>query len=175
MPDAPAPGFVHRRTVTIEWGDCDPAGIVFYPRYFALFDASTGALFRAALGMTKPDWTRRFGIIGIPMVDTRGKFRTEAQAYGVAELLIKAGADVNAQEFSQGQTALFGAATNGWNSVVQLLADNGADLAVKDAEGATPLDAALGRGGRFGRGDGGDQHVETAALIEKLLAEKAGR
>jgi len=74
MPDAPAPGFVHRRTVTIEWGDCDPAGIVFYPRYFALFDASTGTLFRAALGMTKPDWTRRFGIIGIPMVDTRGRF-----------------------------------------------------------------------------------------------------
>jgi len=26
-------------TQTIEWGDCDPAGIVFYPRYFAYFDA----------------------------------------------------------------------------------------------------------------------------------------
>ena len=24
------------RTVRIEWGDCDPAGIVFYPRYFAM-------------------------------------------------------------------------------------------------------------------------------------------
>ena len=22
------------RTVRIEWGDCDPAGIIFYPRYF---------------------------------------------------------------------------------------------------------------------------------------------
>ena len=29
------------RTVRIEWGDCDPAGIVFYPRYFAMFDHST--------------------------------------------------------------------------------------------------------------------------------------
>lgn len=70
----PEPGFVHRRAVTIEWGDCDPAGIVFYPRYFAMFDAATAALFQAALGMTKRAWTRRFGILGIPMVDTRARF-----------------------------------------------------------------------------------------------------
>ena len=25
---------INRRTIRIEWGDCDPAGIVFYPRYF---------------------------------------------------------------------------------------------------------------------------------------------
>lgn len=65
---------VNRRAVTIEWGDCDAAGIVFYPRYFAIFDACTGALFKAALGMAKPAWTARFGILGIPMVDTRGRF-----------------------------------------------------------------------------------------------------
>ena len=41
------------RTVRIEWGDCDPAGIVFYPRFFAMFDTSTTALFERALGMTK--------------------------------------------------------------------------------------------------------------------------
>ena len=41
------------RKVRIEWGDCDPAGIVFYPRYFEMFDASTSALFERALGMTK--------------------------------------------------------------------------------------------------------------------------
>ena len=32
---------VNKRTVRIEWGDCDPAGIVYYPRYFAIFDHST--------------------------------------------------------------------------------------------------------------------------------------
>ena len=37
----PALMFSNRRTVRIEWGDCDAAGIVFYPRYFAMFDAST--------------------------------------------------------------------------------------------------------------------------------------
>lgn len=81
MSDAPAPALVHRRTLTIEWGDCDPAGIVFYPRYFAMFDASTAALFAAALGMPKIAWTKRFGILGIPMVDTRATFSVPS-AYG---------------------------------------------------------------------------------------------
>jgi len=45
--------FSNTRTVRIEWGDCDPAGIIFYPRYFEIFDASTAMLFERALGMTK--------------------------------------------------------------------------------------------------------------------------
>ncbi|MFZ0206581.1 MAG: acyl-CoA thioesterase, partial [Roseiarcus sp.] len=64
---------VNRRTVRIEWGDCDPAGIVFYPRYFAMFDASTSYLFEAA-GWKKPDLLREFEIVGYPMVDARAKF-----------------------------------------------------------------------------------------------------
>ncbi|HEY8594683.1 MAG TPA: acyl-CoA thioesterase [Devosiaceae bacterium] len=62
------------REIEIEWGDCDAAGIVFYPRYFAYFDASTGRLFEKALGEKKPGWVERFGIVGIPMVDTRARF-----------------------------------------------------------------------------------------------------
>ncbi len=81
MPETPAPSLTHRRALTIEWGDCDPAGIVFYPRYFAMFDASTAALFAAALGMPKIAWTKRFGILGIPMVDTRASFSIPS-AYG---------------------------------------------------------------------------------------------
>jgi len=61
--------FVNRRTVRIEWGDCDAAGIVFYPRYFAMFDASTHHLFEAA-GWKKKELIREFAIIGTPMVDT---------------------------------------------------------------------------------------------------------
>ena len=80
-PDFGKPTLVNRRAVTIEWGDCDPAGIVFYPRYFAMFDASTAALFQAALGMPKIQWTRKFGMLGIPMVDTRAKFQIPS-AYG---------------------------------------------------------------------------------------------
>jgi 4-hydroxybenzoyl-CoA thioesterase len=62
------------RNLRIVWGDCDPAGIVFYPRYFEIFDASTTMLFERALGMTKYEFTRRFDAVGYPMVDTRARF-----------------------------------------------------------------------------------------------------
>lgn len=64
---------VNRLTVRIEWADCDPAGIVFYPRYFQMFDTATHHLFEAA-GWKKRDLIREFGIAGYPMVDTRAKF-----------------------------------------------------------------------------------------------------
>lgn len=63
------------RRLTIEWGDCDPAGIVFYPRYFAMFDASTAALFHRALGVTKKAMLKQYDVVGFPMVDTRATFR----------------------------------------------------------------------------------------------------
>lgn len=66
--------FAHSRNITIEWGDCDPAGIVFYPRYFAMFDTSTAELFRAALGFTKYEMMQRFDFAGFPMIDTGARF-----------------------------------------------------------------------------------------------------
>src|SRR5664279_2566996 len=65
--------FVNRRDVQIQWGDCDPANIVYYPRYFAMFDDSTSILFEAA-GFSKQDIIKKYGLVGIPMVDTRAKF-----------------------------------------------------------------------------------------------------
>lgn len=65
--------FTSRRDVQIQWGDCDPADIVYYPRYFAMFDDSTSALFVAA-GCSKRDLIKIHGLVGIPMVDTRAKF-----------------------------------------------------------------------------------------------------
>ena len=43
--------FTFRRQLTIEWGQCDPAGIVFNSRFFEMFDASTWQMFQAALGV----------------------------------------------------------------------------------------------------------------------------
>src|SRR3954468_12627390 len=65
--------FVHRRDVQIQWGDCDPANIVYYPRYFEMFDDSTSIMFEAA-GFSKQDIVKKYGLVGIPMVDTRAKF-----------------------------------------------------------------------------------------------------
>ncbi len=104
-------------------------------------------------------------------IDTRGRFRNEEQALAATRILLDAGADPNTTE-NNGQTAIFGAATQGWNSVVQLLAERGADLEHADVNGNKPVDAAMGRAGTAARGPGGEQHVETAALIERLIAEQ---
>ena len=42
---------IGRRQFTIEWGHCDPAGIVFNARFFEFFDWGTWSLFDAALGV----------------------------------------------------------------------------------------------------------------------------
>jgi len=65
---------VNTRLVRIEWGDCDPCGIIYYPRYFAFFDASTSALIERALGMTKRDYLKAFDFTGHPLVDAHCRF-----------------------------------------------------------------------------------------------------
>jgi len=66
--------FSNTRTVRIEWGDCDPAGIIFFPRYFALFDQSTTLLIERALGMRMAQLFERYGFAGYPAVDARARF-----------------------------------------------------------------------------------------------------
>jgi len=105
--------------------------------------------------------------------DTRGRYKTEADAIETIRLLLKAGADINAAE-ARGQTAMHGAAFWGSNQLVQFLADHGAKLDAKDQKGFTPIDSALGRAG--GNGFGGsriDVHKDTAELLQKLM-EKSG-
>ena len=43
-------------TVKVRWSESDPAGIVFYPRFFEWFDLGTEALFES-LGLP---WTEMF-------------------------------------------------------------------------------------------------------------------
>ncbi len=64
---------INRKTIHIEWGDCDPAQIVHFPRYFAYFDACTTALFKKA-GLSKRGMLKTYEIIGIPLVDVRASF-----------------------------------------------------------------------------------------------------
>jgi 4-hydroxybenzoyl-CoA thioesterase len=62
------------RMVRIEWGDCDPAGIIFYPRYFAMFDHSTTMLITAASGVSKAELFKKYDFGGYPLVQTQAKF-----------------------------------------------------------------------------------------------------
>lgn len=60
--------------VTVEWEDCDPAGIVFYPKFFAFFDQSTWNIFYE-VGLTWEIMKERYGAVGIPIVDAHAQFR----------------------------------------------------------------------------------------------------
>ncbi len=71
---------ISRRKLIVEWGHCDPADIVFYPNYFAWFDASTANHFKEA-GLPKPELVRRYGVVGFPMVKTGAEFQAPS-SYG---------------------------------------------------------------------------------------------
>lgn len=62
-----------RREIDVEWGHCDPAGIVFNPRFFEWFDAATAGLF-AHVGLPKAEMVKRYDIVGIPLVETKARF-----------------------------------------------------------------------------------------------------
>jgi 4-hydroxybenzoyl-CoA thioesterase len=64
---------INRHPIRIEWGDCDAAGIVFYPRYFAWFDACTFHLFERAGLPVRALW-EKYGSVGTPLVDARARF-----------------------------------------------------------------------------------------------------
>jgi 4-hydroxybenzoyl-CoA thioesterase len=62
------------RTTRIEWGDCDPAGIIFYARYYDIFDVSTTMMLEHALGMNKIDYLKAYDFLGHPLAETRARF-----------------------------------------------------------------------------------------------------
>ena len=97
---------------------------------------------------------------------------TEADLLAAAKLAVEHGVDVNAQN-DAGQTALHFAAQSGLDSVVRLLATSGAQLDVKDKQGRTPVDVALGVGGRGRAGGPPPVYERTAALIRQLIAARS--
>ena len=106
--------------------------------------------------------------LGTKEEDTTGRRKTQAEAIEAIKLCLAAGVDVNAAD-SRGQTAAHGAAFQGFDQVVQFLADHGAKLDIKDKQGKTPLDSAMGLAGGVGF-DGSSivLHESTATLIRKL-------
>jgi len=90
----------------------------------------------------------------------------EADAIEALELLLAAGADINAAN-QVGNTALHGAATRQAPEIIRFLVENGADLAAKNEKGWTPLDVALGQPD-FAI----PANAEIAELLRTLMAER---
>jgi 4-hydroxybenzoyl-CoA thioesterase len=78
--------FIFRRQFAIEWGHCDPAGIVFNSRFFEFFDRSAWLMFEAALGVAPHALSTTYDIIGIPLVGAQAKFISPAKFGDVAEM-----------------------------------------------------------------------------------------
>jgi ankyrin repeat protein len=136
---------------------------------------------------------------------TRGRNRTNEGVLATMQVLIDAGADINAHMVAEPRrvvtdgaaaraaagagrggrasqvpsalavphsTALHGAAEHGYTPFVKFLAEHGADLAAKDADGRTALDLARGVGRAGIRGPAPEAYPETAALLESLMKAK---
>jgi len=111
---------LHRRKFTIEWGHCDPAGIVFNSRFFEYFDWGTWSLFEAALGVKPAELGAVYGIIGIPLVDAGARFIAPARFGDEVELTSqvsefrRSSFDVAHQLLVRGALAVEGKETRVW-------------------------------------------------------------
>jgi ankyrin repeat protein len=74
---------------------------------------------------------------------------TEEQALAAVNFLFTLGADARGAT-ANGENALFGAAYRGWNTLLALLIDKGADVNAVSKAGVTPWLAASGYGDRLG-------------------------
>ncbi len=97
-------------------------------------------------------------------------YATEAQMVEGLKVLLDRHVNVNAQN-DAGQTALHFAVLSS-DETVKLLAANGAKLDIKDKQGKTPLDFALGGGGRGRAGGPPVVREGTAALLRQLMAHR---
>ncbi len=111
---------INRRQFTIEWGHCDPAGIVYNPRFFEFFDWGTWTLFELALGVKPQQLGKLFGIVGIPLVDSGARFLAPAKFGDVVEITSqvsefrRSSFDVEHRIFVGGALAVEGSETRVW-------------------------------------------------------------
>jgi 4-hydroxybenzoyl-CoA thioesterase len=111
---------VNRIETVVEWGYCDPAGIVFNSRFFEYFDIGTWLLFEVALGVKRSEITEVFGIIGYPVVDTKArfivpvKFGDRIEIASTVKEFRRSSFDVEHRISNQGQIAVEGNETRVW-------------------------------------------------------------
>lgn len=103
---------------------------------------------------------------GINWIPGQTYSHSEADYLEAVKLCLDRGADVNAAN-SLGLTAMHGAANRGWEPIIQILADHGARLDVKDNAGRTPMIFAQGI---FLAVRPPEAKPKAMALLKKLMA-----
>ena len=140
-------------------------------------DGADAVMLAAGMGSSKTASRR-----GIETIDF-GKVEPESRVRQTVAAVVARGGRVNAAS-QNGDTALHVAAALGYDTVVQLLVERGADVAVKNRRGVTPIVAAMFGSTAGARGSaapaGADSlgfeapielaHPSTVALLKKLGA-----
>jgi 4-hydroxybenzoyl-CoA thioesterase len=109
---------VFRWQMTVEFGHCDPAGMVSPKRLFEYFDTGTWSLFEAALGVKRADFITTFGIL--PLVDVRLNCRKAVKFGDAIEIASRIAAfrrssfDVDHRISIGGELAVEGGETRVW-------------------------------------------------------------
>lgn len=79
----------HRFPLTVRWGDLDPAGIVYYPRYLHFCHVGMEELFRHVVGVDYPTFLAEHRI-GLPAVKTEVEHRRPIRYGDPVELEVEA-------------------------------------------------------------------------------------
>lgn len=66
------------QTFTVDFADCDPARIVFYPRYFEWFDRSSERMFRDR-GLDWNEMWPAYDLVGLPIVEAKANFKAPSR------------------------------------------------------------------------------------------------
>jgi ankyrin repeat protein len=100
-----------------------------------------------------------------------GRIEDESKALDAVKAALEQNPDVDAVN-EDGETALCGAAGMGYNQVIQLLVDKGANVNVKTKDGRTPLALAIAAGQRRATATSYDprDRRSTEALLRRLGA-----
>ena len=106
---------------------------------------------------------------GINWIPGQTYSHSESDYIEAVKLCLALGADVNASN-SLGFTAMHGAANRGWESVIEILAEHGGRVNVKDKEGRTPLTFAEGI---FLAVRPPEAKPKAMALLKRLMADAA--